>query len=63
MEVAVDERGCDHSLRATDAWALANGLDLDRLHTGLEEHGGYCECEVALNRDPDMFEPVRQQRG
>jgi hypothetical protein len=63
VEDRVERDGCDHSRRATDAWAAANDLDLDQLHTGLEEYGGYCDCEVVMNVDPDLFEPVRQQRG
>lgn len=63
VEDAVEGDGCDHSRTATDAWASANGHDLDRLHTGLDEYGGHCDCEVVMNVDPDeVFEPVRQQR-
>ncbi len=62
VENAVDRDGCDHSRRATDAWALARRLDLARLHAGLEEYGGYCDCEVVMNVDPGLiFDPVRQQ--
>lgn len=64
VEDAVERDGCDHSRKATDSWASANSLDLDRLHAGLEEYGGYCDCEVAMNVHPDeVFEPVRPQRG
>ena len=63
VEAAVEADGCDHSRRATDAWAAANGLDLPSLHVGLEEYGGYCDCEVVMNVDADeVFEPVRQPR-
>lgn len=64
VEDAVEREGCDHSRRATDAWASSNGVDLTALHAGLEEYGGYCDCEVGMNVHPDeVFEPVRQQRG
>jgi hypothetical protein len=64
VDAAVEAGGCDHSRRATDAWAGANNVDLQRLHFGLDEYGGYCDCEVLMNVDPDqVFEPVRQQRG
>ncbi len=60
---AVEADGCDHTRKATDAWAIANGVELTRLQIALEEYGGYCDCEVVMNLDPDgVFEPVRQQR-
>ena len=49
---------------ATDGWASVNGVDLSRLHVGLEEYGGYCDCEVVVNVHPDdVFEPVRKARA
>ncbi|HEX2300754.1 MAG TPA: DUF2695 domain-containing protein [Pseudonocardiaceae bacterium] len=39
-------------------------MDLDRLHEGLEEYGGFCDCEAVMNVDVDeVFTPVRGQRG
>jgi hypothetical protein len=64
VEAAVEADGCDHSRRATDAWATAHRVELAGLHVALEEYGGYCDCEVVMNVHPDeVFEPVRQQRG
>jgi hypothetical protein len=55
--------GCDHTLRATDAWAAAHDVEPARLHVALEEYGGYCDCEVVMNVDPAaVFEPVRRPR-
>jgi hypothetical protein len=46
--------GRDRTHRATDACAARRGLALalDRLHEGLEEYGGSCDCEVVGNVDP-----------
>ena len=63
VDATVGSEGCDHTRRATDAWATLHGVDLERLHEGLEEYGGFCDCEVVMNVDPDaIFEPVRQAR-
>lgn len=43
VDAAVEAEGCDHSRRTTDGWASVNGVDLSRLHVGLEEYGGYCD--------------------
>jgi Protein of unknown function (DUF2695) len=64
VDAAVDADGCDHTLRATDVWAMSNDVDLERLREGLEAYGGFCDCEVVMNVDPDeVFEPVRQPPG
>ena len=63
VDAAVTTAGCDHTCRATDAWALAHGVDPDRLHDGIQEYGGYCDVEVVMNVDPgSVFEPVRRPR-
>ncbi len=60
VDASVLAEGCDHARRATDAWAATWGVDLERLHVGLEEYGGYCDCEVVLNVHPEeVLEPVR----
>lgn len=64
VEGAVERDGCDHSRKATDDWASSRGVNLTALHAGLEEYGGYCDCEVVMNVHPgEVFEPVRQQHG
>jgi hypothetical protein len=63
VDAAVVSDGCDHSRRATDAWALQHAVELDPLHEGLQEYGGFCDCEVVMNVDPAaVFEPVRRPR-
>ena len=63
VDAAVTASGCDHTPAATDDWAQREGVDLERLHEGLEEYGGFCDCEVVMNVHPDaVFEPVRQPR-
>jgi hypothetical protein len=60
VEAAVEASGCDHTLAATETWAAREGIDLERLHEGLEEYGGLCDCEVVMNVDADeVFTPIR----
>ena len=61
VEALLAAAGCDQTTRATDEWAARHGIALDRLHEGLEEYGGFCDCEVVVNVDPAVvFEPVAQ---
>ena len=46
---------CDHSLRLTTDWAVENDVQQQRLAAALSEFGGYCDCEVLANLDPDAF--------
>ena len=62
VDAALDEAGgCDNTPRHTDEWAEQNGVDVDRLHEGLLEFGGGCDCVVLANVDPEaIFDPIRQ---
>ncbi|MPZ67677.1 MAG: DUF2695 domain-containing protein [Pseudonocardiaceae bacterium] len=45
----VQERGCDNTLRAAEAWVTSAGLDWGAVQAGLQGRGGYCDCEVLFN--------------
>lgn len=49
-----NEEGCDHSLRFAQVWALDHGVDWNLLSACLEDLGGCCDCEVAMNCNPDQ---------
>ncbi|GGM45157.1 DUF2695 domain-containing protein [Dactylosporangium sucinum] len=53
----VDERvsaeGCDHTRRFAERWAAEHAVPWERLAEGLDELGGYCDCEVVMNCEPD----------
>ena len=48
---AVRQEGCDHTLRATDAWIAEHAVAREPVIAWLEENGGYCDCEVAANAE------------
>ena len=49
VEAQVEEGGCDHSHRFTKQWLSENQEPVDKVIDWLEEHGGYCDCEVLAN--------------
>ena len=49
VEMAIEESGCDHSLRATTVWLSANGVDVAAVVAWLKNNGGFCDCEVIAN--------------
>jgi hypothetical protein len=53
VDARVMVEGCDHTTRHGEQWARENGLEWDHLTEGLEEFGGFCDCEIVMNCDPD----------
>ena len=41
--------GCDKTRRLTKAWLLDRGHDVERVCAWLDEHSGFCDCEVVRN--------------
>ncbi len=41
---------CDHSLRQTEEWLASNGIKhARRVISGLQQQGGFCDCEILAN--------------
>lgn len=53
VDALVVAEGCDHTTRHTRSWVQGRGLDWGPIAAGLAELGGYCDCEVVMNCDPD----------
>ena len=49
LDVELPLKGCDHSRRLTKAWLVSRGHDVESVFAWLDEHGGYCDCEVLGN--------------
>lgn len=49
VEARVDHEGCDHSLRFTQAWLADQRQAAPAVIAWLNEHGGFCDCEVVAN--------------
>jgi hypothetical protein len=55
LDERLPDAGCDHSLQLTRRWAGQNGVDADALASSLEQFGGFCDCEVLANVDPEAI--------
>jgi hypothetical protein len=53
LDESFPRAGCDHTLRLTRAWALDHDVDPDTLEKSVAHFGGFCDCEVLANVDPD----------
>ncbi len=55
LDAGLTTGACDHTLRLTRAWAAENGVDADALAGSVAQFGGYCDCEVLANVDPEAI--------
>ena len=44
-----DAPSCDHTLREATQWIEQNNLDPEKVIPWLNDHGGFCDCEVISN--------------
>lgn len=57
VDLAVQEHGCDHSHKHTRSWLREHGKPEVRVVGALMALGGFCDCEVAMNVEPDGIYP------
>ena len=60
---AVDEQGCDESLRFTMRWLTDHALDPASVVPWLQENGGWCDCEVVANAEQAAAEALGNPDG
>ena len=53
LDVELGEVGCYDTLALTTAFLAERELDVPRITSWLEESGGYCDCEVLANIEPE----------
>lgn len=46
LDAQLSVAGCNHTLRLTTSWLVAHGCDAERASRGLDDNGGFCDCEV-----------------
>lgn len=49
VDAQVENSGCDHTLRFTEAWIAEHRQPAEKVLGWLREHGGFCDCEVLTN--------------
>ncbi|OYL17688.1 DUF2695 domain-containing protein, partial [Streptococcus pneumoniae] len=49
------EQPCDHTARHAQRWAQSHRIEWETLAEGLQEFGGYCDCEIVMNVEPEAI--------
>jgi hypothetical protein len=57
LDAEVQSRGCDHDHSLTREWLQRHGIAPTRTIGALMALGGFCDCEVAMNVEPDGIYP------
>ena len=58
VDSRLDSVECDHTLRHARYFIRNHELSEDGIVSWLENHGGYCDCEVVMNAEQVMEEAV-----
>jgi len=56
LEVALARQVCDHTRQLTNSWLSYSGKELERVHAWLDEHSGFCDCQIASNVKQHVLE-------
>ena len=51
LDHELPRHGCDHTLRLTRHWLVAQNLDDESVVRWLRDHGGFCDCEALANAE------------
>ncbi len=57
LDGVVQSRGCDHDHTLTREWLQRHAIAPTRTIGALMALGGFCDCEVAMNVEPDGIYP------
>ena len=55
LDVRMQGESCIHNLRFTMQFLMERRLDMPKVMSWLNENGGYCDCEVLQNIEPNWF--------
>ena len=61
LDAELEREACDHTRRLTNAWLAARRHNVDRVGAWLDEHNGFCDCDVRINVRQYVEESVHDQ--
>lgn len=54
LDRELDQRACDHTRRIAHGWLAERGVDPDPVFARLQSRGGFCDCEILANVEPEI---------
>lgn len=49
IEVGLSQRACGRTRHLANSWLSSRGKDVERVHAWLDEHNGFCDCQILSN--------------
>ncbi len=59
LDAELPKESCDHTRRLTRRWLETRGHNVDVVFAWLDNHGGFCDCEVLANSEENVAEAKR----
>jgi hypothetical protein len=59
LDAELSRQGCDRTRRLTQLWLGSRGHDAESVLSWLDQHGGFCDCEVLANVEQYVDEAMR----
>ncbi|WP_196140636.1 DUF2695 domain-containing protein [Aliikangiella sp. G2MR2-5] len=53
LDEELQTKGCDHTMALTETWLSQTKLDKSEVIAALWANGGFCDCEVTYNVEPE----------
>jgi len=60
LDAKLGEVGCDHTSKITQAFLQKRNLEFEKIIPWLQEHGGYCDCEVLANVEDSWGDEIER---
>ena len=54
---------CNHTRRLTQAWLESRGHNVERMFAWLDEHNGFCDCQILGNVEQHVIDNASRTRG
>ena len=60
LDAELPRHGCDRTRRLTRRWLEGHGHDAELVFAWLDQHGGYCDCEVLANVEQHVDDAMQE---
>jgi hypothetical protein len=60
LDAELPRHGCDRTRRLTRRWLEGRGHDVEPVFAWLDQHGGFCDCEVLANVEQHVDDAMHE---
>jgi hypothetical protein len=60
LDRTLARRQCDHTRDVTRGWLIEKGHPVEKVFAWLDQHGGFCDCEILNNVEQAVDEALAE---